>query len=120
MGSEIKCDIFAEGDRVDVTGNSKGHGFTVPIKRWNFHTGPMAHGSGYHRGVGSLGSNSTPSRVFKNKKMAGQWGNEKVTMQNLTVVKVDAEKNLLFVKGAVPGAKNGMVIVKDSVKAKKG
>jgi len=120
VGSEIKCDIFAEGDRVDVTGNSKGHGFTGPIKRWNFHTGPMAHGSGYHRGVGSLGSNSTPSRVFKNKKMAGQWGNEKVTMQNLTVVKVDAEKNLLFVKGAVPGAKNGMVIVKDSVKATKG
>ena len=118
VGSEIKCDIFAEGDKVDVTGTSKGHGFSGPMKRWNFHTGPMAHGSGYHRGVGSMGACATPGRVFKNKKMAGQFGNDKVTMQNLTVVKVDVEKNLLLIKGAVPGAKNGVVIVKDSVKRK--
>ena len=116
VGSEIKCDIFAEGDRVDVTGTSKGHGFSGPMKRWNFHTGPMAHGSGYHRGIGSMGACATPGRVFKNKKMAGQFGNDKVTMQNLTVVKVDVDRNLLLIKGAVPGAKNGMVVIKDTVK----
>ena len=118
VGSEIKCDIFAEGDRVDVTGTSKGHGFSGPMKRWNFHTGPMAHGSGYHRGVGSRGACATPGRVFKNKKMSGQYGNDRVTMQNLTVVKVIADKNLLLIKGAVPGAKNGMVVVRDTVKRK--
>ena len=118
VGSEIKCDVFAEGDRVDVTGTSKGHGFSGPIKRWNYHIGPMAHGSGYHRGVGSMGACATPGRVFKNKKMAGQYGNDRVTMQNLTIVKVDVERNLLLIKGAVPGAKNGMVTIKDSVKSK--
>lgn len=117
LGSEIKCDVFAEGDHVDVVGTSKGKGFTGVIKRWNQHCGPMAHGSGYHRGVGSMGANSTPSRVFKNKHMSGHWGNERVTIQNLTVARVDAARNLLLVKGAIPGAKGGIVVVKQSVKA---
>lgn len=116
VGKSVTCDIFAEGDKVDVTGYTKGKGFSGTIKRWNFHTGPMAHGSGYHRGVGSMGACSTPSRVIKNKKMPGQYGNEKVTVQNLTVVKVDAERSLLLVKGAIPGAKGGYVIVKQAVK----
>ena len=117
VGGVITCDVFAAGDKVDVVGTSKGHGFTGAIKRWNQHCGPMAHGSGYHRGVGSLSANSTPSRVFKNKKMSGHWGNERVTVQNLTVVKVDKERNLLLVKGAVPGPKGGTVVVKTSCKA---
>lgn len=117
VGANITCDVFAEGDKVDVSGISKGHGFTGAIKRWNQHCGPMAHGSGYHRGVGSLSANSTPSRVFKNKKMSGHWGNEKVTVQNLTVVKVDKERNLLMIKGAIPGNKGGIVTVKTSYKA---
>ena len=117
VGSAITCDVFAEGDKVDVVGTSKGKGFTGAIKRWNQHCGPMAHGSGYHRGVGSLSANSTPSRVFKNKKMSGHWGNERVTVQNLTVVKVDKDRNLILVKGAVPGPKGGTVVVKTSSKA---
>ena len=117
VGSSITCDVFAAGDKVDVVGTSKGKGFTGAIKRWNQHCGPMAHGSGYHRGVGSLSANSTPSRVFKNKKMSGHWGNERVTVQNLTVVRVDKERNLLLVKGAIPGPKGGMVVVKTSCKA---
>ena len=116
LGQEIKCDIFAEGDKVDVTGTAKGHGFTGVVKRWNNHIGPKAHGSGYHRGVGSMGACSSPSRVFKNKHMSGQWGHETVTVQNLTVVRVDAARNLLLVKGAVPGPKGGLVVVKESVK----
>ena len=116
IGSEIKADIFAVGDRVDVSGTSKGKGFSGTIKRHNFHIGPMAHGSGYHRGVGSMGSCSSPSRVFKNKKMPGQYGNTKCTVQNLQIVKVDAERNILLVKGAIPGAKGGIVIVKQSCK----
>ncbi len=115
--SSISCDVFAAGDKVDVGGTSKGKGFPGAIKRWNQHCGPMAHGSGYHRGVGSLSANSTPSRVFKNKKMSGHWGNERVTVQNLTVVRVDKERNLLLVKGAIPGPKGGMVVVKTSCKA---
>ncbi len=115
-GQELTCDIFAEGDKVDVTGTSKGHGFSGPMQRWNMHRGPMAHGSGYHRGVGSMGACSSPSRVFKNKKMSGQWGHEKVTVQNLTVARVDAARNLLLIKGAVPGAKGGIVVVKQSIK----
>lgn len=115
-GQELTCDIFAEGDKVDVTGTSKGHGFSGPMQRWNMHRGPMAHGSGYHRGVGSMGACSSPSRVFKNKKMSGQWGHEKVTVQNLTVARVDATRNLLLIKGAVPGAKGGIVVVKQSIK----
>lgn len=117
IGQEINCTIFAEGDHVDVVGTSKGHGFTGAVKRWNHRIGPRAHGSGYHRGVGSMSANSDPSRVFKNKKMAGQWGNERVTVQNLTVAKVDAARNLLLIKGAIPGAKGGIVVVKQSVKA---
>ena len=117
VGDAIKCDVFAEGDKIDVIGTSKGHGYTGVIQRWNQHTGPMAHGSKYHRGVGSLSANSDPSRVFKNKKMAGQYGNEKVTVLNLAVVKIDAEKNIIAVKGAVPGAKGGIVFIRDSVKA---
>ena len=117
VGDEIKCDVFQEGDKVDAIGTSKGHGYTGPIQRWNMHTGPMAHGSKYHRGVGSLSANSDPSRVFKNKKMAGQYGNEQVTVLNLKVVKIDSEKNLIAIKGAIPGAKNGIVFLRDSVKA---
>jgi large subunit ribosomal protein L3 len=117
VGDEIKCDVFAEGEAVDVTGISKGHGFTGVIQRWNQHTGPMAHGSKYHRGVGSMGANSDPSRVFKNKHMPGQYGGERVTVQNLEIVTVDAERNLLLIKGAVPGAKGALLIVRNSVKS---
>ena len=117
IGQEINCSIFAEGDHVDVVGTSKGKGFAGAVKRWNHHIGPKAHGSGYHRGVGSMSANSSPSRVFKNKKMAGHLGNERVTVQNLTVARVDAARNLLLIKGAIPGAKGGIVIVKQSVKA---
>jgi large subunit ribosomal protein L3 len=116
LGQELTCDTFAEGDKVDVTGTSKGHGFSGVIQRWNQHRGPMAHGSGYHRGVGSMGACSSPSRVFKNKHMSGQWGNEKVTIQNLTVARVDKARNLLLIKGAVPGAKGGIVVIKQTVK----
>ena len=117
-GDAITVETFAAGDKVDVTGTSKGHGYTGAIKRWNHHTLCSTHGVGpIHREVGSMGANSTPSRVFKNKKMAGQYGNEQVTVLNLKVVKIDAEKNLIAVKGAIPGAKNGIVFVRDSVKA---
>ncbi len=115
-GDSIKCNIFSEGEKVDVTGVSKGHGFTGPIKRWNMSKGPASHGSRYHRGGGALSAGSTPSRVFKNRKMAGQYGAEQVTVQNLTVVRVDDKRNLLFVKGGVPGAKNGLLLVKTTVK----
>lgn len=114
VGQELTIEQFAEGSKVDVSGTSKGHGFTGVIKRWNHHCGPMAHGSGYHRGVGSMGANSSPSRVFKNKKMSGHWGNEKVTVKNLTVAKVDTARNLLFIKGAIPGAKGSIVVVKQN------
>lgn len=117
LGQEIKCDVFNIGDKVDVVGTSKGHGFTGVIKRWNHHCGPLAHGSGFHRSVGSMSANSSPARVFKNKKMAGQWGNEQVTVQNLTVVKVDANRNLLLIKGAIPGVKGGIVVIKPAFNA---
>lgn len=116
LGQELTCDMFGEGDKVDVTGTSKGHGFSGVVQRWNNHIGPKAHGSGYHRGVGSMGACSSPSRVFKNKHMAGQWGNEKVTVQNLSVARVDVARNLLLIKGAVPGPKGGLVVVKESIK----
>ena len=116
VGQAIKCDVFAEGDKVDVSGITKGHGYTGAIQRWNQHTGPMAHGSKYHRGVGSLSANSDPSRVFKNKHMAGHYGVDRVTVQNLEVVSVDVERNLLLVKGAVPGANKGLLIIRDTVK----
>ena len=117
VGDVLKADQFASGDKVDITGTSKGHGYTGPIQRWNQHTGPMAHGSKYHRGVGSLSANSDPSRVFKNKHMAGHYGVERVTVQNLEVVQVDAERNLLLVKGAVPGPNEGLLLIRDTVKA---
>ena len=118
VGDTITAETFAIGDKVDVTGTTKGRGYTGAIKRWNHHTLCSTHGVGpIHREVGSMGANSTPSRVFKNKKMAGQYGNEQVTVLNLKVVKIDAEKNLIAVKGAIPGAKNGIVFIRDSVKA---
>ncbi len=118
VGDIVSADTFVAGDRVDVTGTSKGHGFSGVIKRWNCHKLRMTHGVGpVHRQAGSMGANSSPSRIFKNKKMAGQYGNEQVTVQNLDVVRVDAEKNLIAVKGAIPGAKGGIVFVRNTVKA---
>ena len=118
VGDVIAVDTFAQGDKVDITGVTKGHGYSGAVKRWGHHMLQATHGTGpIHRQVGSMGANSTPSRVFKNKKMAGQYGNEQVTILNLEVVKVDAEKNLIAVKGAVPGAKNGIVVLRNSVKA---
>lgn len=117
VGDIITADVFAAGDRVDVTGISKGHGYSGVIKRWGAHRLRMTHGVGpVHRQVGSMGANSSPSRVFKNKHMAGQYGAEQVTILNLDVVKVDAEKNLIAVKGAVPGAKGGIVFLRNSCK----
>ena len=117
LGDKITCEIFAEGDMVDVTGTSKGHGFSGTIAKWNFHRHRMSHGNGpVHRHVGSIGANTFPAKVFKGKKMAGRWGNERVTVQNLKVVKVDAERNLILVKGAIPGAKGSLVSVKSAVK----
>lgn len=116
VGDEIKADIFESGNIVDVTGISKGKGYAGTIKRWGGHRGPMTHGSGYHRGPGSLGACSTPSRVMKGKKLAGHMGVDRVTVQNLDVVKVDAEKNIIAIRGAIPGPKGGMVIIKDAVK----
>ncbi len=118
VGDVITVDTFAAGDKVDVTGMTKGHGYSGVVKRWNAHILRMTHGTGpIHRQPGSMGANSTPSRIYKNKRMAGQYGNEQVTVQNLRVVKIDAERNLIAVKGAVPGAKDGIVFLRDSVKA---
>ena len=119
LGQEIKADIFAAGDKIDVTAISKGKGFQGAIKRHGQSRGPMAHGSKYHRHAGSNGACSDPSRVFKGKKMAGHMGNKKVTVQNLEIVRVDAENNLLLVKGAVPGPKKAMVTIKETVKSGK-
>ena len=116
VGQVIKADTFAEGDRIDVSGTSKGKGFAGVIKRHNQTRGKMTHGSHYHRGVGSLSANSSPSRVFKTKNLPGHMGCEKVTVQNLEVVRVDAERNLLLVKGAVPGPKGGVVTLTSTVK----
>lgn len=118
VGDEIKADIFAEGELVDVSGISRGKGFAGAIKRWNFHRGPEAHGSKYHRGPGSLGKRSW-ARVPKGRKLPGHLGVEKVTVQGLRVVRVDTERNLLLIKGAVPGAKGSLVTIRDSVKASK-
>ena len=117
-GSVVTVDTFAAGEKVDITGITKGRGFAGCVKRWGHHILRMTHGTGpVHRQCGSMGANSTPSRVYKNKKMAGQYGNEQVTILNLVAVKIDAEKNLIAVKGAVPGAKGGIVFIRDSVKA---
>ena len=118
LGQEIKADMFSEGDIVDVSGITKGHGFTGVIKRWNQHRLKMTHGVGpVHREVGSMGANSTPSRVLKGKKMPGHYGHEAVTVQNLKVVRVDAERNLILVKGAIPGPKQAIVTIKSAAKA---
>ena len=116
VGQEIKADIFAEGDKIDATGTSKGKGFQGAIKRHGLSRGPMKHGSKYHRHAGSNGPATTPGRVFKGKHMPGQMGAVKVTVQNLEVVKVDVENNLLLVKGAVPGSKKALLVLKETVK----
>ena len=118
VGDILKADTFAAGDVVDVKGTSKGHGTAGAIKRWNFSRLRMTHGTGpNHRHAGSLGACSSPSRVFKGKKMAGHYGHETVTVQNLKIAKVDAENNLIAIKGAIPGPKGGIVVIADAVKA---
>ena len=116
VGQEIKADIFAEGEKVDVVGTSKGRGFSGGIKRHGFHRGPMAHGSKYHRRPGSLGAKG-PARVYKGRKLPGHLGSVRITVQNLEVVKADGERNLLAVKGAVPGPKGGLVLVTPTTKS---
>ena len=117
VGETLTVDQFSDGDVIDVTGISIGKGFQGVIKRWNFKGGRASHGSRFHRAPGSIGASATPSRVFKNKKMPGQMGNEKVTIQRLKIVRVDLAENLLLIKGAVPGHKNSIVLIKQSVKA---
>ena len=119
LGQEIKADIFSAGDKIDATATSKGKGFQGAIKRHGQSRGPMAHGSKYHRHAGSNGACSDPSKVFKGKRMPGQMGGKKITVQNLEIVKVDVENNLLLVKGAVPGPKKSMVTIKETVKCGK-
>jgi large subunit ribosomal protein L3 len=117
IGDSLTVSQFEPGDLIDVTGTSIGKGFQGVIKRWNFKGGRASHGSRFHRAPGSIGCSATPSRVFKNKKMPGQMGNEKVTIQRLQVVRVDADQNLLMIKGAVPGHRNNIVVIKNSIKA---
>jgi len=117
LGAEIKADIFESGDKIDATAISKGKGFQGAIKRHNQHRGPMTHGSKFHRHAGSNGSASDPSKVFKGKKMPGHMGSKQITVQNLEVVRVDAENNLLLVKGSVPGPKKSLVTIREAVKA---
>jgi large subunit ribosomal protein L3 len=120
VGDEITCaSIFAAGDNIDVIGTSKGKGFQGVIKRWNFAGGRATHGSMFHRAPGSIGCSAWPSRVFKGKKMAGQMGNARVTTQNLQVVEIRPEQNLVLVKGAIPGPKNGLVMIRKGIKTKK-
>jgi len=116
VGQEIKADIFKEGDKVDISGVSKGKGFAGSIKRHNFHRGPMGHGSKYHRQSGSMGASSDPSRTIPGKKLPGHMGAENTTVVNLEVVKVDLEKNVILVKGGVPGIRGSLVMIKDTVK----
>ena len=119
LGADLKVDMFTEGQKIDVTGVSKGKGFAGAIKRHNFHTQDMTHGNSLaHRSAGSIGQNQTPGRVFKGKKMAGHMGNAQVTIQTLEVIRIDTERNLLMVKGAVPGAIDGDVIVHPAMKVK--
>lgn len=117
VGDELKADVFAEGDKVDIQGTSKGKGFQGVIKRWGQSRGPMGHGSMYHRRPGSMGSTSTPGRVYKGKRLPGHMGVQTVTIQNLAIVKVDTDKNVILVKGSVPGAKGSILKIKSSVKA---
>ena len=116
VGQEIKADVFAAGDKVDVSGVSKGKGFQGAIKRHGQSRGPMSHGSKYHRGLGSLSAGTTPGRVKKGKRMPGHMGNKRITVQNLTIVRTDAEKNLILVKGAVPGPRGVLLTIKNTVK----
>ena len=117
VGSEIKADVFEVGEKVDVSGTSKGKGYQGTIHRFGFHRGPMEHGSKYHRHAGSMGASSDPARVFKGKKLPGHMGSVHVTVQNLEVVRADAERNLLLIKGSVPGPKKAVVTIVNSVKA---
>ena len=117
IGDLVKADVFTPGDKIDVTGKSKGKGTAGVIKRWNANRGPMSHGSKFHRAVGSMGASSDPSRTFKNKHMPGHMGHVQVTVQNLEIVRVDTENNLLLVKGAVPGPKKSLVTIKETVKS---
>lgn len=116
VGQEIKADLFQVGEKIDVSGISKGKGFQGTIKRWNGHRGPMTHGSKFHRSVGSMGASSDPSRTFKNKKMPGHMGAENTTVLNLEVVKVMPEKNLILIKGGIPGPNKGTVVIRNTVK----
>lgn len=118
VGDQLKADVFAPGDIIDVTGTSIGKGFQGVMKRWGFKGGRSSHGSRFHRAPGSIGCSATPSRVFKNKKMPGQMGNKTITVQKLQVVRVDIADNLLLIKGAIPGADNGLVLVKNSIKVR--
>lgn len=117
VGQTLSCSQFEAGELVDVTGTSKGHGFTGVIYRWNQSTGPRTHGSKYHRGPGAMAANTWPGKVFKGRHMSGHYGAERVTVQNLEIIGVDAERNLLLIKGAVPGPKKGLLIVRDALKA---
>lgn len=119
VGQEIKVDIFSVGDKADITGISKGKGYAGVVKRWGFAGGPGGHGSHFHRAPGSIGACASPSRVFKGRKLPGQMGNSQVTVQGLEIAMVDTEQNLLLVKGSVPGGKNSIVIIKESVKKRK-
>jgi large subunit ribosomal protein L3 len=116
VGSALTVAQFTAGEKIDVCGVTRGRGFTGAIYRWNQHTGPMAHGSKFHRGVGSMSANTSPAHVFKNKHMPGHYGVERVTVQNLEIVKIDAERNLLLIKGAVPGPNGGLLLVRNAVK----
>ena len=116
VGSDLTVSQFEAGEKIDVSGITRGRGFTGAIYRWNQHTGPMAHGSKYHRGVGSMSANTDPARVFKNKHMPGHYGVERVTVQNLEIVRIDTERNLLLIKGAVPGPNGGLLLVRNAIK----
>ncbi|KPU42633.1 50S ribosomal protein L3 [Oxobacter pfennigii] len=118
VGDVFKADVFTVGERIDISGISKGKGYQGVIKRWNASRGPVTHGSKFHRAVGSMGASSDPSRTFKNKKMPGHMGNANVTVQNLEVVKVDTDKNVILIRGGIPGPRKGLVVIKDTVKVK--
>lgn len=117
LGQEIKADVFTVGERVDVSGISKGKGFQGTIKRWNAHRGPMSHGSKFHRAVGSMGASSNPARTFKNKKLPGHMGNVNTTVLNLQIAKIMPEKNIILIKGGIPGPNKGFVVIRNTVKA---
>jgi large subunit ribosomal protein L3 len=119
LGQEIKADIFAEGDKVDATATSKGHGYAGAIKRHGFSRGPVTHGSKHHRHTGSSGCATDPGKVFKGKKMAGHYGCKRTTIQNLEIVRIDADNNIILVKGSVPGPKKSLVMLKETVKTGK-